>query len=380
VDRGPGVTFLVIVLVVLAVIAAAALWRRFGGTRSDEHRMERHEHALDVLGETSRRGDSTASVKIVPTGDAAKIHIKPTEEGHSVVPRPSAEEVPPPRIRLEPPVLPGSPLSFGHHTGGVPAVPDRPAASGAAPVARSWAVPPDVRSRPAGVPPASSGAGDDQVEEEVVVLGPSGRAGSDGQPDDDRSRSGRQPAAGVRPAAPGRRARERRARHGAIVAMVAVAVAAVTVASIHLAGGGSKPGQASPTTSTPTTQTTAPPAGPGGSTTSTVAPTTTTQTPTSIAPQATSASDVSYVAPATTYTVSFTASGPCWVGVEQSTKGPWLWMETLASGQSQTYSASGDVVVRLGAPRYIKVAIDGITVDLPASNVQPYNLTFAPSS
>jgi hypothetical protein len=390
-DRGEGVTFLVIVLVVLAVISVAALWRRFGGTRADEHRIERHEHALDVLGETSRRGESTASVRIVPANDAAKIHIKPTEEGHSVVPRPSTEEVPPPRIRLEPPVLPGTPLSFGHHTGGVPAVPDRHAASGTAPMARSFETLPHAASRPARVPPASLGADEEGFEEEeVVALGPaapagsgrasSGRAGSEGLPEDDRSRSGLLPGAGMGPAMPGRRARERRVRLAAIVSMVVVAVAAVTVASIHLAGGGGKPGRASPTTSTPTTQTTTSPRGPGGSTTSTVVPTTTTQTPSTIDPQATSASDVSYVAPATTYTVTFTASGPCWIGVEHSTKGPWLWMDTLAGGQSQTYAASGDLVVRLGAPPYIKVAIDGITVDLPPSNVQPYDLTFTPSA
>jgi hypothetical protein len=159
--------------------------------------------------------------------------------------------------------------------------------------------------------------------------------------------------------------------------MAVIFVAAVVVAGVQLAGGGN-PSRTSATTTTVHTGGRGGGTGTTSTTTSSTTPTTTTLA--TIVPLTTSASDVSYRAPATSYTLAFQASGPCWVGIQQTAGGPWVWEETVQAGQQATYSASGAVVVRLGSPTMIKIAVDGITVQLPPSNVQAYNLSFSPSA
>lgn len=344
---------LVIVLVVLAVVALLAVWRRLaGGTHATEHAIERHEHALGVLGDVARRAEPPPSVRIVPPAGPAKIHIRPTEGGAALVPRPTGEEVPPPRVRLEPPVVPGQPLAFGTPVQGTPAVrPDAPPAG--------WEV---ARA-------GAAGGADElrRLEEPPVALPPTGTPASPAHRSSGGSRPGRSP----------RSERERLVRRRATAGMVVVFVAAVVVASVQLAGGGS-PARTSATTTT-TTHVRGRGAGSPTTTTSSTAPTTTTTLAT-IVPLTTSASDVSYRAPATSYTLAFQASGPCWIGIQQTAGGPWVWEETVQAGQQATYRASGAVVVRLGAPTLVKVAVDGITVQLPQSNVQAYNLSFSPSA
>ena len=55
-------------------------------------------------------------------------------------------------------------------------------------------------------------------------------------------------------------------------------------------------------------------------------------------------------------------------------------MSTIPAGSTATFQATGPVVVRLGAPPYVSVQLDGIAVSLPSNNVQPYDLTFTPTS
>jgi hypothetical protein len=155
----------------------------------------------------------------------------------------------------------------------------------------------------------------------------------------------------------------------ASVGVAAVAVAAVVVVSLEL-GGGSSPSKAAngkPGSSNTTTSSSAP----------TTSSSTSTTVPSSITPVTVNASDVSYRAPATSYSITFTVSGPCWIGVEPSPDGPWVWEGTLDAGQQKVYAASGTSIIRVGAPAYLKVAVDGISVQLPASNTQPYNITFS---
>ena len=53
-------------------------------------------------------------------------------------------------------------------------------------------------------------------------------------------------------------------------------------------------------------------------------------------------------------------------------------MTTLSAGGKTSYKASGSIAVRLGAPPYVKVKLNGVNVELPVKNVQPYDITFSP--
>ena len=108
--------------------------------------------------------------------------------------------------------------------------------------------------------------------------------------------------------------------------------------------------------------------------------TTTTTTPSEISPVSSSATEVGFVAPKGSYTVEMTdAGGPCWVGISQTTQGAYLWEETLESGGTATYNASGPLVVRIGAPQYLGVSVNGVPLRLPGY-VQPYDVMFNPST
>ncbi|MCU1490614.1 MAG: hypothetical protein JWM85_2019 [Acidimicrobiaceae bacterium] len=93
-------------------------------------------------------------------------------------------------------------------------------------------------------------------------------------------------------------------------------------------------------------------------------------------PTSQSPSLVTYQAPGSSYSVKFTVTGTssCWVGVQQRQNGPWLWMGTLTPGSTYTYQASGSVVVRIGAPSEVQVAVSGQKLALPASYVQAYDI------
>ncbi|MCL5047350.1 MAG: DUF4115 domain-containing protein [Firmicutes bacterium] len=99
-----------------------------------------------------------------------------------------------------------------------------------------------------------------------------------------------------------------------------------------------------------------------------------------IAPISASPSVVSYAAPKGTYTITIKASpqGQCWVGVQSKANGPYLWMSTISPGSSATYHASGPIVVRVGAPPYATIEVNGLEVSFPKSNVQPFDMVFTP--
>ncbi len=101
-----------------------------------------------------------------------------------------------------------------------------------------------------------------------------------------------------------------------------------------------------------------------------------------IAPISASPSVVSYDAPKGTYTITFKASsqGQCWVGIQATPKGPYLWMSTISPGSSATYHASGTIIVRVGAPPYATVEVNGLDVSFPKSNVQPFDMVFTPAA
>ena len=118
----------------------------------------------------------------------------------------------------------------------------------------------------------------------------------------------------------------------------------------------------------------------------TTAPTTTTPSggvrSGALQPTSTTSSLVVYQAPASHYTITFsvTGSSDCWLGAQASPGGQYLWMQTVPAGGTASYTANGPVVIRLGAPPVVSVEVNGIKVALPPGNVQPYDISFTPSS
>lgn len=380
----------VLVVAVLAVVAGVAAWRRLGGSRSDAHSINKNQHALQVLGDVAAHSTAPAPTRHLGSEEIAKSHIRPTEDDAGAVLRPAhASEMPLARVRLEPPVPPGP--------GGETPSPEAPAWP-AAPVSPLPPLPPLVNvlrksgnvyeeAAPTGkipvvaveLPAAPPG---ESVPAAVVVAAPAGAIAPPGlagaiAPDNDSDLhvSRRRPRFVHLPGS----ARRRHLTTGVVGFAV---VAAVGVTAILLAGGPPpRPTSSSGPTSTsvPTTTSAVPGA---GRTTTTEAPTPTTSTlPSTIVPLTANLADVAYVAPAATYVIALSATdAPCWIGLEKVAGGPWFWEGTLQPGEQKTYDATGAVVVRVGAPRFLKIAINGITVQLPASNVQPYDLTFTPSA
>ena len=51
-------------------------------------------------------------------------------------------------------------------------------------------------------------------------------------------------------------------------------------------------------------------------------------------------------------------------------------MTTLGAGTTTTYHASAPVYVRIGAPQYVILKVDGVRLALPPKMIQPYDVTF----
>ncbi|MGH9297612.1 MAG: RodZ domain-containing protein [Acidimicrobiales bacterium] len=106
----------------------------------------------------------------------------------------------------------------------------------------------------------------------------------------------------------------------------------------------------------------------------------TTTVPSTLNPVSTSSTDVAFTAPSGAYTIAFAdTGGTCWIGVQQTSGGAYVWQETLYSGERATYRASGPLVIRIGAPRFVGVKVDNVPARLPGY-VQPYDVTFNPST
>jgi hypothetical protein len=344
---------------VLALVAVVAVWRRALGSQAERHSIHSYEHALDVLGDVSKRSDSSASVRVVPPEEASRSHIRPADSdaGHApgLLPPPAQHEpMLHPRIKLQPPTAPSpaeSSRRSGQHSEPRSAAGVR---RGPSKSAQGPAQPPVP-----GAPPAPAGRnGTEDPRHAGAGTGPTraARARGDHRGRDDRARL----------------ARQARARRVAVGGLAAVAIAVATLGLLQLLDKG-KTNSATPPPTTTHPRVTSPP-------TSTTSPPTTTTTPKIIPPQSVSAADVSYVLPANSYTFDFSTSGPCWVGIQQDAAGPYVWEETLYPGQSASYRATGSTVVRLGAPTAIHISVNGVAVQLAASNTQPYDLTFTPGT
>ncbi len=103
-------------------------------------------------------------------------------------------------------------------------------------------------------------------------------------------------------------------------------------------------------------------------------------TPSVLTAVSSSAAAGSYQAPSGSYTVVVGAStGDCWVMAREVGTGQVLWTGTLTPGESQKFSASGQVSVDLGAATVSSVTIDGKQVELPSGYQSPFTMTFIPS-
>ena len=324
------IALVIVVLVVLVV--AAIVWTRVASARSATKSVETYERALGVLGEVSKRTESTG-FRILPHEETGRPHVgRRTDDSGGEAPSFRSNVRTPGKGQLTSSRLPpaGEPkLRFS-----------APGRAGA-------------------VAPTDQEAGEDQE------TGAAPAAGA-------RSRSRTVSAAEAR--ARGEAYRSSADRHRQVVvrraatgAAAAVAVAAVVGAAVSLSGGGHHP----------TATTTTVRHGGGGQSTTT----TTTTFPTTLQPTSVSSSSVTFPVPSGGYTLALQASGGrCWVGIEHTSAGPWLFAETLSAGQSATYQGSGALVMTLGAPEYIGLTVNGLVAKLPRSISQPYDVELTPTS
>jgi hypothetical protein len=342
------VTIAVVIAVLAVLVVAAIIWARVSAARSENKSVETYEHALGVLGEVSKRTESRG-FRILPHEETGRAHVgKPVD--------PAGGEAAPaegPRMYTSPPL-----------------------ASRRLPPAGE----PKLRfSRPGA--PASSGSEDASDDDEV---GPA-RVGTPVAADVRGGQAGAELGAQVgshphrtvyKSAAD--RQRQVMARRAATGVAAAAALVAVVVAAIYLSSSGGGGGRTAAGGKSTSTTTTSRHSGGGGSTTTTPTSTSTT-VPTSLEP--TSSSPVTFTVPSDSYTLSFQATGgPCWVGIERTTAGPWLFAQTLVAGQSGTYKASGALLVDLGAPSHFSLSVDGLTADLPSGVTQAYSFDLTPAS
>jgi hypothetical protein len=95
-----------------------------------------------------------------------------------------------------------------------------------------------------------------------------------------------------------------------------------------------------------------------------------------LTPTSPTAYSATYAAPSSSYIVAIGASALCWVMATQAATGKVVWTGTVPAGGSQSMSASGNLVVELGAPSDVSVTMDGRAVQLPTGFRSPFDLTF----
>lgn len=323
-----------VVIGVLAVLVVAAIiWARMGASRAENRSVETYERALGVLGEVSKRTESTG-FRILPHEETGRAHVakRPEPEATAAEKKEAALEqtrplasrrLPPagePKLRVSGPSRPAAPRPR----------PDETEAAGVAapdPVQRALAGAAEARARQTAYRSASD------HRRQVVT------------------------------------------RRVATGATAAVALAALAVAGLYLSGG---EGGAPPKRSGTTTTLRRGGSGAGTTSTTSTSPTSTSTTlANSVSPV--SLSPVTFRVPAGVYTLGFQVTGgDCWVGVERSSAGPWLFNQTLSSGQSASYKGSGTLMVTLGAPVHFTMTLNGLSAELPRTT-QVYTFDLVPT-
>jgi hypothetical protein len=343
-----------VVIVVLAVLViTAVVWARVSAARSEHKSVETYEHALGVLGEVSKRTESTG-FRILPHEETGRPHVgRPID--------PAGGEAAEGRKE-------------GSSGGQGPLVSKRLPPAGQPKLRFSGPTRPADRS-----PAASEEAGEDTDLEAGALAARTTTAGARPHLPSPHGQASGTAEARARSAAyrsTFERRRQVMARRAATGVAAAAAVAAVVVAGLYLSGSGGTPSSRGGHGAASVTGTTAHHSG-GGRTKTTS--TTTTKLPTSLQP--TSVSPVTFTVPSREYKLAFQATGGrCWVGIEHTTAGPWLFAQTLAAGQSVTFKGSGTLIVRFGAPPYIALRVNGLVAALPSGVTAAYSVDLTPAS
>ncbi len=370
--------------------------------------MRSYGRALGVLGDVSRRSDHHAAVPLADDEEVARPHVRANDTDHlKPAAATRAADVPAPRVRLQPPILPGADRTAGaQRSAGADRVNDVPAPR----VHLQSPIPPGAgrtagADKPAAlVPPL----GVDRPLDDLTMLVPVVEVGPPApgvmpvvappsEPDrpmlfDDaleETEPPRRPRREMRTLAPGP-GRENLARRAATGAAAAVVAGALAVGGYELASSRSpsspSQGSASAASSTvaPRGGGTAPQHRAHASTTTTTLPAAATHAHHGggLQPTSVSSTVVSYTVPSSSYTVTVTASaaGACWVGVQPSASASsYLWMDTVAPGASASYKATGTVAVRVGNPSVLSLQVNGQKVNLPAGRSQVYDVVLSPS-
>jgi Domain of unknown function (DUF4115) len=158
-----------------------------------------------------------------------------------------------------------------------------------------------------------------------------------------------------------------------LLVLVVVAVVAVLLSGVGTHHNASPPKVTSP----PTTARAHAKTG-----TRSVSTTTSTTVPPSVQPIVSTVSiqGASYTAPDTAYTVTLTATGPCWVYADLASTGTVLYTGTLDAGQAQTLSATGPLDVELGHATTMTVTMNGLPVVYPTPYQAVFTMRFIPTT
>ena len=342
-------------------VAIAFVWIRSSADRTNRRSMQRYGSGLGRLGDIASKSDAAASVHLPPPTEIARPHIGLEPSATALD---SHVEHEPVRARLVlPSAQPGEPFQVPvfddvHPLDGTSgtASPSETTAALARMVERSRSTRGVVGNGSAVRPP-----GDTESMRLRRITAPTLRFGlgaSDGQ--DDPVTTAAIPVTTLRARLPVPPSPADLARRVRIRRLSTVGAALVLIAGLSLFFG--------------TRHVPAPPA--AIATTTTIrAVTTTTLLPSVLSPVSVTAQLVVYRVPTKSYTVHFSVTGTSWLGAQPSVGSTYLWMDTLTAGGTTTYSATGPRIIRLGAPRFVTIAVNGIPVQLP-TNVQPYNLEF----
>jgi hypothetical protein len=100
-----------------------------------------------------------------------------------------------------------------------------------------------------------------------------------------------------------------------------------------------------------------------------------TTVPTQLVALSSTSTSATYSVAADSYTVTVSASGPCWVSANTVATGSTLWEGTLQAGQVQVIPASGVITVQLGTTA-ATVKVGKLPVVLPTPLHSPFVATF----
>ncbi|HVA44633.1 MAG TPA: RodZ domain-containing protein [Acidimicrobiales bacterium] len=169
-----------------------------------------------------------------------------------------------------------------------------------------------------------------------------------------------------------------RPRIGRRILIAATATAIVLVAAFGVAGAtgtkhrGSAKLAAEPAAATPGASRTGRRSAPVTTTTAGNGP---------VSPTSSSPTEVSFVLPASAGPLMVTiaaVTGPCWAEAGTTSGGPLSWAGTIGRGQQQVLTPGAQWWLRLGAPEYVTVTVNGRQLELPVTS-QPLNLSITTS-